>query len=390
MSNDMLPGLFDDQLGITQTEQTLFDYEQVPVDRRGFVLQKTAETQWLLKRTTEDIVRIGNNLNAVKEKLPHGMFGKWLECEFAMSHRNATHFMTIADRLGDKLEPGSNLDLGMKILRELAAPSTPNEVIEGVQSGQIAPTIEAIKEAKLEARLAKEAERRAHADAMAYQQQLFNAKDAAQAEIDELTRQMDALKQELETATTPEVEIREVEKEVVPQSVTNALETFQKQINDLKTALETEKSAIPPEVQRRIDNLQKQADKLKKQEEENALQQERIDRLNNELRAAVRDSIASENDERIRQDWRTITSETRSCMMRLLGQWPTPLDIRSFESDDYERLSQLKSTLKRVLEECDALNYGGDDMVVNEQIVEEPIGYIESSSPYRSYTRDDL
>src|SRR5437899_5363803 len=149
---------------------------------------------------------------------------------------------------------------------------------------------------------------------------------------------MDALKLEMETLTTPEVEIREVEKEVIPQSVTNTLTTLQKQINDLKKALETEKSTIPSDVQKKIDNLQKQADKLKKQEEENASQQQRIARLNDELRAAVRDSIASENDERIRQDWRTITSESRSCMMRLLGQWPTPLDIRSFESDDYERL----------------------------------------------------
>ena len=388
MSNDMLPGLFDDQLGITQTEQTLFDYEQVPVDRRGFVLQKTAETQWLLKRTSEDLITIGNNLTEVKQKLPHGLYGKWLKAEFAMTDRQALNFMRVATRFGNKSEMIS--DLAPAIIYEIAAPSTTDEIADQVIGGQIAPNLEDIRKAKQEARLAKEAERRAQADAVAYQQQLFNSKDAAQSEIDELTRQMNTLKQEMETLTTPEVEIREVEKEVVPQSVTNALETFQKQINDLKRCLETEKNAIPPEVQRRIDNLQKQADKLKKQEEENALQQERIDRLNNELRAAVRDSIASENDERIRQDWRTITSEARSCMMRLLGQWPTPLDIRSFESDDYERLSQLKATLRRVLEECDNLNYGGDDMVVNEQVVEEPIGYIESSSPYRSYTRDDL
>ena len=51
------------------------------------------------------------------------------------------------------------------------------------------------------------------------------------------------------------------------------------------------------------------------------------------------------------------------------------LDINSFESDDWERLSQLKTTLKRVLEECDNLHYSGDDM-----IVEPPLAYIESGN----------
>lgn len=371
MSNDMLPTLFDSETVVQPQEQTLFDYEQVPPDRRGFVFQKTAETQWLLKRSTEDIVKIGKNMLDIKAALPHGMFTKLVESEFGMTDRNARHFMAIADKFG-KTERRSvlGMGLGVEVLRELATAS--DETIDQVLSGELLPTKEAIKEAKLEARLAKEAARKAQADAMAYQQQLFNAKDAAEAEIAELTRQMEALKLEMETLTTPEIEIREVEKEVVPQSVTNALETFQKQINDLKIALETEKSTIPPDVQKKLDNLQKQADKLKQQEEVNKSQQERIDRLNDELRAAVRDSIASENDERIRQDWRTITSEARSCMMRLLGQWPTPLDVRSFESDDYERLSQLKATLKRVLEECDALSYGSD------HVEESPIAFIEA------------
>jgi hypothetical protein len=35
-----------------------------------------------------------------------------------------------------------------------------------------------------------------------------------------------------------------------------------------------------------------------------------------------------------------------------------------------------------VIEECDNLNYGGDDMIVNEKTVEEPIGYIEAPLAY--------
>jgi len=381
--SDLLPGLFDEEFGLTQPEQTLFDYEQVPVEKRGFVLQKTAETQWLLKRTVADIIKIGENLLEIKAALPHGMYQDCIRSELGMSYENANVFTNIARRLKGKNVENTFLGLGVSLLRELTAPSVPDQVIDQVVGGDIPPTKEtireAIKEAKFEARLAKEAAKKAQADALAYQQRLFNTKDAAQAEIEELTRQMEALKKEMETLTTPQVEIREVEKEVLPQSVKNTLESLQGKITQLNTALEAEKKAIPPDVQKKLDSLQKQADKLKQQEEANRFQQQRIERLNDELRAAVRDSIASENDERIRQDWRTINSEVRSCLMRLLGQWPTPLDVRSFESDDWERLSQLKSTLKRVLEECDNLNYNGESMIVNNTVAETPFAYIEAA-----------
>src|SRR5260370_32859197 len=154
MSNELLPGLFDDQLGITQTEQTLFDYEQVPVDRRGFVLQKTTETQWLLKRSSEDIIKAGKNMLDVKEVLPHGMFTKWVASEFGKNDRNAQQFMNIARKF-DKTEGRSvlGMGLGVEVLRELA--SAPDDFIDQVVVNDLPPTLEDIKQAKLEARLAK-------------------------------------------------------------------------------------------------------------------------------------------------------------------------------------------------------------------------------------------
>lgn len=381
MNNELLPGLFDAELGITQPEQVLFDYEQVPVDRRGFVLQKTAETQWLLKRTAEDIVTIGDNLLAVKEKLPHGLFGKWITSEFQMSHDRANVFMNISKRLGTKLRGPRNFDLGIEVLKELASPFVPDSYADQVISGQITPTLEDIKQAKIEARLAKEAAKRAEANALAAQQQLFNVKDASQSEIDALSRQMEALKQEMETLSTPEVEIREVTKEVLPLSVKNNLETLQQQIDKLSADLETEKKAIPPAVQKKLDNLQKQADKLKQQEEANTYQQQRIDKLTEELNAAIRDGVASENDERIRQEWRLNLSEGRSCLARILGNWPTPLDKQSFEADDWALLDHFKQTLHRVLEECNNLHYNGDEMIIDDRMaVEAPLAYIESGN----------
>jgi len=218
-----MPGLFDEEFGITQPEQTLFDYDLVPVDRRGFVLQKTAEIQWLLKRTSDDIVKIGQFLVEVKDRLPHGMFGRWIESEFEMSPSNARNYMSIAHRFGGKTPTVGvlNMGLGLRLLTELA--TAPDEVIDQVVVGDIPPTKEAIKEAKLEARMAKLEASRSKAEAQAAQLQLFNNQDAAQQEISELTRQMEALKLELETAITPEVQTIEVDKEVLPQSVKNTL-----------------------------------------------------------------------------------------------------------------------------------------------------------------------
>lgn len=47
-------------------------------------------------------VRIGNRLIAVKERLGHGNFGKWIELEFQWSDRQARTLMKIASELGER------------------------------------------------------------------------------------------------------------------------------------------------------------------------------------------------------------------------------------------------------------------------------------------------
>ena len=95
MNNGMMPTLFDSE---TVELQELFDYETIPTHIQGSVLQKTAEIQWLLKRSTADIIKIGKNLIEIKESLPHGMFLQWVQSEFEMSPRSANDFMNIARR----------------------------------------------------------------------------------------------------------------------------------------------------------------------------------------------------------------------------------------------------------------------------------------------------
>lgn len=419
MNNSVLPTLFDDnRLPQERTEQELFDFEKIPEEKRPFVLQKTAETQWLLKRSSDDIFKIGKNLLEVKGILPHGMYKPWIESNFPMSYRTARIFTQISKKLGNKMAESAILSgWNMDELLELA--SAPDDFIDQALISDVPPSKEEIKQAKLQAKLDKEARARAEAEKLAMQTQLFDLQESSQTEINTLTEQYDAkiqklteqystviqqLKdemQELEENATPKIEFIEVPKEVLPLSVKNNLESLQNRVNELTSNLETEKKAIPPEAQKQMEDLQaeakrqtealqKQLEALKEknrlQEQANKAQQERIQHLDGQLKIAIKDRITSENDERIRQEWRSITSEARSCLMRLLGGWPTSLDIHSFESDDWERLSQLKATLKRVLEECDNLNYGGDDMIINDNEVEPPIAFIESSKPQQPVT----
>ena len=82
------------------------------------------------RRTAEDIIEIGRDLNRMKERLPHGSFLPWIEAEFGMSEWAARRFMNVHSVYG---KSGSVPDLPPTALYELAAPKTPIEVREEVE-----------------------------------------------------------------------------------------------------------------------------------------------------------------------------------------------------------------------------------------------------------------
>ncbi|MDV2994658.1 MAG: hypothetical protein N4J56_004312 [Chroococcidiopsis sp. SAG 2025] len=105
-----------------------FNYTELEAEISQFVQQQTGEIQALVKRTAQDIIEIGQKLNAVKEKLKHGRFIDWIEAEFHWSYPTAARFMQVADRFGsqiyqiDKFAPSA--------MYELAAPSTSKQAME--------------------------------------------------------------------------------------------------------------------------------------------------------------------------------------------------------------------------------------------------------------------
>ena len=123
-----------------------FDYDSLDPGTREFVRRAADETHGLMRKAAGDIVGIGENLRAVKERLPDMKFSAWLRAEFALSRQSAYRYMRVAEKFGKSCH--TVLQLPARVLYELAAPSTPQSVVEMVQAGQVPPTLEAIREAK--------------------------------------------------------------------------------------------------------------------------------------------------------------------------------------------------------------------------------------------------
>lgn len=285
-----------------------FDYKTLDEETRQFIQQKADETHGLLKRTAEHVLHIGQNLKAIKEKLPHGQFLPWVEAEFGMSRWTVRNFINVADKLEDKWRNFHHLPVS--VLYELAAPSTSEEVLSDVETGHIPPTLEAVKEAKEAEHRAKEAERQARAETEDIRHELSNVRSQIQAK-------------QITSLSSPTVEIREVEKQIVPPDVMAQLE----------------------QLQRQLQTLTQQRDALTQQ----------VIKLGAEAKSASMKRNEGEQDRRIRLNWYKVTTEFQNSVVKLLAQWPSSLDTVAFEADDWTRLSQTKELARRLIEECTAL-----------------------------------
>src|SRR4051812_9120347 len=64
-------------------------------------VRSSAETiRQQVRNTLENGIKIGQELLAVKEALPHGQFLPWLRAEFGWAERTARNFMAVAEQFG--------------------------------------------------------------------------------------------------------------------------------------------------------------------------------------------------------------------------------------------------------------------------------------------------
>lgn len=162
------------------TDMVPFDYARLPAEHAGEVRAAAERIKVRLKRTAEDIIEIGRDLIAMKERLAHGQFLPWIEAEFGMTDRTARNFMAVAERFGSKSETVS--DFSPKALYLLA--SAPADVVQEVETRAAAGEIVSAAEIARLTALHK-----------AEQKRLAQEIAAANAETNAVRRDLEALQQ---------------------------------------------------------------------------------------------------------------------------------------------------------------------------------------------------
>jgi hypothetical protein len=142
-----------------------FDYAALPPADAEDLRNRAGRLRCLFKKHTEDILVIGRDLIAVKERLAHGHFESWIERELRVGIRAAQNYTAVA-----KFAEGKSEQIALlppSTLRILAAKSAPPEIIEQViaraGAGDIVPD-DAVREMIRTERTAKGLARRKQAE----------------------------------------------------------------------------------------------------------------------------------------------------------------------------------------------------------------------------------
>lgn len=102
-----------------------FNIEAVPAGAREIVQASTEVIHRFRATTVEGMLEVGRSLSEVKDVLPHGQFGHWLECEFGWTDRTARKYMASWEKF--KSEQGSVLNMDPSAMTALASDSTPEK-----------------------------------------------------------------------------------------------------------------------------------------------------------------------------------------------------------------------------------------------------------------------
>ena len=109
-----------------------FDYGQLDA---SFAQEAKAIAQRIHDRRTKAVIETGLDLAYVKERLKRGVFGKWLQAEFAMTSRTAQNYMLAAAVFGPKYEMISYLP--PTLLYDLAPlPPLREALLEQLEAGE--------------------------------------------------------------------------------------------------------------------------------------------------------------------------------------------------------------------------------------------------------------
>ena len=205
------------------------------------VTAATERIKLRLRRTAEDIVAIGQDLILIKNQLPHGQFMPWIQQHFERKQQTANNFISVASRFGSNSQL---LGISPTALYELAAPSTPEEVInqvtEKAQAGESVSVAE-VKALKQQVKEEQQAKQQAIQELQQFTQtakQNEQVQAQAQAKINQLLAAQEQLNKHIDMLQNrpPDVVEKEVIKEIIPdgyKSAQDAINDLQEQRKDL-------------------------------------------------------------------------------------------------------------------------------------------------------------
>lgn len=124
--------------GSMATQLVLFEYGDLPAKDTRHCEQAAERIRKRQRSIAKDVIAMGQELLDVKERLPHGMFGKWLEFHFGWSERTSRNMMQAA--VVFKTANFAELTIDQSALYLLSSESCPEDAtelaIERAQKGE--------------------------------------------------------------------------------------------------------------------------------------------------------------------------------------------------------------------------------------------------------------
>jgi len=266
--------------------------------------------------------------------LSNGDFISFAEKEFGFQNKMTIYeHLHVAERLGDKVSLG--LPYNWKTARELARPSTSDIIIEQVIDGQIDATPEAIRQARKEEAIAKQAlleseELNKHLQTTFgfYKQNADQKEHILNARIDDLQKERDLLSQ-------TRIEIQE-------------------------------KEVIPPATLEHIDKLEAE---LKERTRQRDYLAERGEKLGQEL-DEQRDANEARREQelyeyKINERVKKICSEWGRTTVQLLGLLPSPIESQVVTGDNWALIDHDVDMTQRFIETVKRIKIEKQSLVIH-------------------------
>lgn len=229
-----------------------------------------------LNGAARNLIAFGNELNQVKELLPHGTFGQWVKDNMPIGHAQCCRYMKIAKA---NLYSSINLPINTQVLLLSFSDTEQEEVKEATQdmdSKATAAYIEELAEAK-----------KKHSEAIRKNfdlQDLVNAhKDeatAAKRKAEQLEKEIKETNDKLSTTVNERIEAERQNNQAVIDAKTGQIKTLQAEADKLRGEVSAARKAVDDGINQGVKRaLTAKELELKDLERAAAVQQEEIDRL---------------------------------------------------------------------------------------------------------------